>query len=349
MPAEIRVKKAIVLIAILLGLMGLVYWSAQKPALKPVVVTDTNAAPVAAVPPAPEPVVTPPPAETKPAEPKPVVVAEPKPPVEIAPASPAPEKIVVTDIPKTNPPVAPKTYSTTPNLLPDVTAKDEQRFYRLRLGYEHAHFGGGEDTWRLGANAYFQPQTRRNELKGQTNGWVAALIPDIYAEAGHAAMASTAAAGTPVIGNGVQFDVGAFWPLLQWNNQISWMTNASPRMLHFSLGPTAHAGLQVMTSGTQHDGELSRYGGARLAAGPDAFIEYTAGKTDGLPALRQQVLAEFPIYQKADSELRYVFRGLWNSSYSQGKDILSASLLIEFPFDAVAHPSKFRDLVPFVK
>ncbi len=342
-------KKAIVLIVILLGLMGLVFWAAKKPAPKSGELAGTNPSPMAAVAPAPEPVVTPPPAETKPAQPKPVVVAEPKPQIEKAPVAPAVEKTVAPQAPAPNPPAPPKTYSTTPNLLSDGTKKDEELFYRMRLGYEHAHFGGSEDTWRLGAKAYYQPQTRRNELKSQTNSWVAALIPDIYAEAGHAAIASTAAGGTPVIGNGVQFDAGAFWPVLAWNNKISWTTNASPRVLHFSFGPTAHAGLQVMTSGAHHDGELSRYGGARLAAGQDAFLEYTAGKTDGLPSLRHQVLAEFPIYQKEDSQLRYVFRGLWNTSSSPGKDILSASLVIEFPFDAVSHPSKFRDLVPFVK
>ncbi len=345
-------KKAIIIIAVLLGLMGLVYWSSQKPAPQPGVAADTNATTVAAVPAAPEPVMTPPPAETKPAESKPVVIANNKPPAVKAPASRAPEKVVATKAPESNPPVPPaetKTYSTTPNLLSDGTTRDEELFSRARLGYEHAHFGGSKDTWRLGAQIYYQPKTWRNELKGQTNGLVAVLIPDVYADAGHAAVASTSAGGNPVIGDGLQFNAGAFWPWLTWSNNISWMTNGNSHELHLAFGPTAHAGVQVMTSGSQHDAELSRYGGVRLAAGTDAFIEYTVGKTDGLPGLRQQILAEFPIYQKDDSELRYVFRGLWNSPYSHGKDILSASLLIEFPFDAVTHPSKFRDLVPFVK
>ncbi len=66
------------------------------------------------------------------------------------------------------------------------------------------------------------------------------------------------------------------------------------------------------------------------------------------PICAIRVLAEFPIYQKGDSDVRYVFRGLWNTSFSQGKDILSAALLIELPFDVVKHPSELRDLIPGV-
>ncbi len=173
--------------------------------------------------------VTPPPAETKPAP-----VAEVKAPVEEPPVVKAPEKTVAINNPEPVPPTEPKTYSTTPNLLSDGTTKDEELFYRLRLGYEYAHFGGSENTWRLGAKVYYLPQNLRDGLEGQTNRLVAALVPDVYAEVGHAAVASTIA-GVPVIGDGVHLGIGAFWPWLAWSNNISWMTNSNSRLLHFSL------------------------------------------------------------------------------------------------------------------
>jgi hypothetical protein len=81
----------------------------------------------------------------------------------------------------------------------------------------------------------------------------------------------------------------------------------------------------------------------------DAYVEYTVGKTDSLPGFRHQITAEFPIYHKAGSDVRWVVRGIWNTDYSSDKDVYGASVLAEFPFDALVHPSKFRDLVPFLK
>jgi hypothetical protein len=91
------------------------------------------------------------------------------------------------------------------------------------------------------------------------------------------------------------------------------------------------------------------YGGVRLAASPDAFVEYTVGENEDMTGPHQQVVGEIPIYRKAGSDFRYVVRGLWNTSASQSKDIYEVAVMVEFPFEAIEHPSSFRDLIPFTK
>jgi predicted N-acyltransferase len=78
-------------------------------------------------------------------------------------------------------------------------------------------------------------------------------------------------------------------------------------------------------------------------------VEFTAGKNEGLNGLRDQVLGEIPIYRKARSDFRYVLRGVWNDASSQNGRFFEAAVLVEFPFEALEHPSSFRDLIPFIK
>jgi hypothetical protein len=224
---------------------------------------------------------------------------------------------------------------------------NQEFFYRFRAGYEHASLGGGRDTWMAGVKFYYRPQSWRDELKEGTNFLGAALVPDALAEIDHSAIPYTPAGGKPTTAGGIRLNAGFYWPWLNWRPGAT--TNGSPGKIHFTLGPTVAGGLEETFSSADSDVHWTRYGGARLAANPDAFIEYSVGQSGGLPGLRRQVLAEFPLYRKTGSDFRYVVRGLWNSSSSQNNDFFEAAVMVEFPFEALEHPSSFRDLLPFGK
>jgi hypothetical protein len=305
------------------------------------------------------PVAPPPPApvETNAPEtnPPPVVAIVP------APETNPPPVVPVVSIPETNPPPIVIESSGPPvngvrcsmvrNLLTDVFTNNltdsSEAFYRIRAGYEYANLNGHQGTWWAGAKFYFRPQSWRDGLKEGTNVFASLLVPDFYAEIDHSAIPFTPTGGATVLADGVQVQAGFFWPWLNWRVKPAAGSDASE--LNFSIGPTAVGGVEEATSVSDFTMHWTRYGGVRLAASPDAFVEFTVGRSDDLGGFRRQLVGEIPIYRKARSDFRYVVRGLWNTSSSQNADIYEVALLVEFPFEALEHPSSFRDLIPFIK
>jgi hypothetical protein len=220
-------------------------------------------------------------------------------------------------------------------------------FYRFRAGYEMADFGNAKNTWYLGAKVYYRPQSWRDELKNGTNRVASLLVPDTFAVVEHASIESVDDSGNPSATDGVRVGMGFFWPWLNWCSKAT--DDCPDGGLHFSLGPTVNGGVEENTTGSDLDLNWFGYGGVRLAASPDAFVEYTVGANEDMTGLHQQVVGEIPIYRKARSDFRYVVRGLWNTSAAQNKDIFEVAVMVEFPFEALEHPSNFRDLIPFIK
>ena len=292
---------------------------------------------------------TPAPSDTKAPD---VTTSAPPPPADPQPADLAPQTIPITDA--TN--VVRETYVVTnatevPNLLNnDAKYREEPAiFYRMRLGYDRTQFGRPGNTWHMGAQFNVRPQA----WYGQSPSTLETiLIPDITAEIGHTGLATTTGSKrTDTSGDGVITDLNLFWPWLNWAavDDDASRTNSPPHK-KFSFGPTAYGAFQELTSIDNAHPEWVRYGGLRFMFKHDAYVDYTFGRTDGLPGYRHQVTAEFPIYQKEGSDMRYVVRGFWNTDYSSSHDdVYGISVLAEFPFDALVHPSKFRDLVPFLK
>jgi hypothetical protein len=281
-----------------------------------------------------------------------------------APVVPAPETNIISaapvvSIPATNPPPAAE-ISTSPtnwpscsmvrNLLTDTFTNNltdnQEWFYRFRAGYERANFGNDKNTWFLGAKFYYRPQSWRDELKDGTNFIGSLLIPDTLAEIEHTAIEITSDSGRPTTEDGVRIGAGLFWPWLNW---LSKATDCPSGELQFSVGPTMNGGVEENTTGSDPDMNWFYYGGVRLAASPDAFVEFTVGKNGDLAGLRRQIIGEIPIYRKARSDFRYVLRGVWNTSSPQNGNFFEAAVLVEFPFEALEHPSSFRDLIPFIK
>jgi len=287
---------------------------------------------------------TPAPSDTKLPE---IAASAPPPPADPQPADLPPQTVPITDAVRETDAVTNVTQ--VPDLMDDASSREEQHvFYRLRLGYDYTQFGRGGNTWHMGAQFNVRPQAWHGDSPSLLETF---LVPDITAEIGHAGIATTVN-GKPTTGDGVRTDLSLYWPWLHWagmaNGDDASATNAPPKA-KFSLGPTLYGAFQELTSIDISQPEWVRYGGVRFMFKHDAYVEYTVGKTDGLPRFRQQLDGEFPIYQKTGSEARYVLRGVWNTDYSADKDVYGISLLAEFPFDTLAHPSKFRDLIPFVK
>jgi hypothetical protein len=319
----------------------------------PAIVPPTNA--VVEMPPTNLPVapVNPAPAETNIPESAPVVATpEPSPVVAVpetnavSSAPVAPAVVAENSVPPTNRPSC----SFIRNLLTDSFTNnltdDQELFYRVRAGFERVKFGGTKNTWLLGTKFYYRPQSWRDELKGSTNFFVSLLVPDTFGWIDHSAIELVPDSGKPTVAEGVHAGAGFFWPWLNWRSKA---TNSFSSELQFSLGPTINGGAEDTTGGSDPDLNWFRYGGVRLAASPDAFVELTIGRNGDLPGVREQVLGELPIYRKSRSDFRYVLRGLWNTSSSQNKNIFEAAILVEFPFEALEHPSSFRDLIPFIK
>ena len=304
---------------------------------------DSNAQP--AVP------ATPAPSDTKP--PDLAASAPPPPPADVQPADLAPQTIPITDAVRETDTISNVVQVTQVTAAPDMmdtpAARQEQHvFYQLRLGYDHTQFGRGGDTWHAGAQFNVRPEAWYG---GAPDLWDTLLIPDATIEIGHAGIATTTK-GTPTTGDGVRTDLSLYFPWLKWagaaNGDDASSANAAPKT-KFSLGPVLYGAFQEITSVDVAHPEWVRYGGVRFMFKHSAYVEYVVGKTDSLPKFRQQADFEFPIYQKEGSAARYVVRGVWNTDYSSDKDVFGISLLAEFPFDYLAHPARFRDLVPFVK
>jgi hypothetical protein len=224
---------------------------------------------------------------------------------------------------------------------------DQEFFYRVRAGFERADYGNTENTWFLGAKFYYRPQSWRDELKDGTNFFASLLVPDTLGGIDHSAIELVPDSGKPAVQEGVHAGVGFFWPWLNWHSKAP--ADCPDGALQFSIGPTINGGAEDTTSGSDPDLNWYRYGGVRLAASPDAFVEFTIGRNGDLPGVRQQVLGEIPIYRNHNSDFRYVLRGLWNAPTSggNGKSIFEGAILVEFPFEALEHPSKFINLIPF--
>ena len=237
------------------------------------------------------------------------------------------------------------------NLLTDSFTNNltdnQEFFYRFRAGYERADFGNSKSTWLLGANFYYRPQSWRDELKAGTNLFAALLVPDTFGEINHSTVEATDDFGKDTTTEGVRVEAGFFWPWLDWKSKPP--ADCPSGEIVLSLGPVVSAGVDQPVTGADPDIETTIYGGARLSASPDAFVQYTVGRDGGLQGLRRQLLGEIPIYRKSRSDFRYVLRGMWNTAPSQNHDILEVAVLVEFPFEALEHPSSFRDLIPFIK
>jgi hypothetical protein len=373
-----RMKKRFGIAILVVGVIALLgFWMSptktpppspapQPVAEAPATITPTNIPATNVVPPTPAPtnvavvpvptnapVVTNSP-DTNPPPATPIVVATPE--TNSIPVAP-----VVTNVPDTNPPPVVETFSASPtnayscsmvrNLLTDSFTNNltdnQEWFYRFRAGYERADFGNAKNTWLLGIKLYYRPQSWRDDLKTGTNLIASLLIPDSFAVVEHAAIESLSDSGNPTTEDGVRVGVGFFWPWLNWCSKAP--DDCPDGNLRFSLGPTVNGGVEESTTGSDMDLNWFGYGGVRLAASPDAFVEYAAGENGGLTGLHQQVVGEFPIYRKARSDFRYVVRGLWNTSATQNRDIYELAVMVEFPFEAIEHPSNFRDLIPFIK
>lgn len=264
----------------------------------------------------------------------------PPPPADTQPSDTPPQTIPITDAVQVTGVVT--NVTEVPNLMDDAQARADQHvFYRFRLGYDHTQFGRGGDTWHLGAQFNVRPQAWYGNSPSLME---TLLVPDMTAEIGHAGIGTTVNK-VPTTGDGVRTDLSLFWPWLNWG--AGEPTDSLPSRWKVSLGPTAYGAYQQITSIDVSEPDWERYGGVRLMLNHDAFVEYTVGKTDSLPDRRYQLTAEFPIYQRAGSDVRYVVRGMWNSAYNSDKDLWGVSLLVEFPFNTLEHPSKFRDLLPF--
>jgi hypothetical protein len=298
--------------------------------------------------------VTPAPVETNIQEPVPVVAApEPNPvaaPPEtnaVPPAPVAPAVVAENSVPPTNKPSCSFIRNLLTGSFTNNLTDNQEFFYRVRAGFERADYGNTENTWLLAAKFYYRPQSWRDELKDSTNFLASLLIPDTFGVIDHSAIELVPDSGKPTAEEGVHAGVGFFWPWLNWRSKAP--DDCLDGAIQFSFGPTINGGAEDTTSGSDPDLNWSRYGGVRLAASPDAFVEFTIGRNGDLPGGRQQVLGEIPIYRNHNSDFRYVLRGLWNAptSGANGKSIFEAAILVEFPFEALEHPSKFINLIPF--
>jgi len=285
--------------------------------------------------------VMPAPADTKPLD----TIAAGPPPPDTQPVDAPPQTMPVTTPEPMSDAVA--TPTQVPNLMADTKSKEEaQVFYRIRLGYDRTQYGRGSDAWHVGAQFNVRPAAWPGESSSKLATF---LVPDTTVDIAHTGLATTINKA-PTTGDGVQADLNLYWPWLNWGlDSASGEPGAdnAPAKYKLSLGPTTDLAYQELTSTDSARAEWIRYAGTRIMLNHDAFVEYTIGRTDGLPGWRQQSTAEFPIYQKTGSDLRYVIRGSWNSAYDSSKDLYGISVLIEIPLDTFNHPSKFLDLVPF--
>jgi hypothetical protein len=356
-------NKRIGIAVLVLGIVALMAYLISPPKTPPAPVSQPAPAPSVVVP------ATTPVVESAPTNPPVVPVTPP------AETNPPPVAPVVVPPPDTNPPpVTPVVVAPDTNPPPTVVAimgspvngvkcsmvrnlltgsftnnltDNQELFYRFRVGYERGSFGNVKNTWYLGAKLYYRPQAWRDELKANTNRIAALLIPDVFSTVEHASIETVDDSGNPSAQEGVRVGVGMFWPWLNWGSKAP--ENCPDGDLKLSIGPTVNGGVEENTTGSDPDLNWFGYGGVRMAFSPDAFVEYTVGEKEEMSGMHQQVVGELPIYRKGRSDFRYVVRGLWNTSSSQTKDIYELAVMVEFPFEALEHPSNFRDLIPFIK
>jgi len=218
-------------------------------------------------------------------------------------------------------------------------------YFRFRAGYEHINYRDNNDSFTLGVKFYAHGDDLR--ARAGKNGW---LIPDFTAEMSYHLVPKPDLDAHPGTQAGTSVRANFFWPWLHWDLKNAARANAvCPlcRPLVLGLGPVGEIGYDRLWNSSDY--RLARYLGARLTFNRDGFIEYTAGGTDGLAGTRQQLTAELPVYTSRDGEVRYVLRGQWNRAEYVQPDVLSGGLFVEMPFGTLIKPSKWGDLVPFLK
>lgn len=230
--------------------------------------------------------------------------------------------------------------------LDSCKSETEDDYFSLliRGGYQHVNHGDNHDTYWVSAKF----EVNGDELREHAgkNAW---LMPDTYAEISHQYLPKPDDSKQPGSGEGIQFRADFFWPWIHWTSLMFARTNGTCLMcrpLALGFGPTANAGFDQLFDGSQ--ARLARYAGVR-ASFNHGFIEYTAGGTDGLAGIRNQVITELPFYVSRKNGVRYYFRGLWNTGYNSTRDELEAGLFVELPIETLVRPSKWGSLIPGTK
>lgn len=248
------------------------------------------------------------------------------------------------------PPVAPTNFypaTITSSLTPSPLVGENAGnfFVHFRGGYEHINHGDNNDSYWLSAKFYAYGDGLR-ERAGK-NGW---FIPDASAEITSSDLAKPDNNPHPGSDAGLGFRADFTWSWLRWTALACAPTNSGCpfcQPLALALGPTVNVGFDHLYD--ESDYRLARYAGLRLTFNRSGFVEYTAGETEGLNGTRQQIVAEIPFYQSRDGEVRYYLRGLWNHGSNSKPDILEGGLFLDLPVSTLISPSKWGDLVPFMK
>jgi len=334
----------LVILLLLIGLVAfsLVPWHSAAP--KP---TEQTAPATEIKPDKPEPVAA------APAPVAPQVITNPEPATTTTKAVAAPEKIQETPaptVPETKP--APKIVEM-PTTIPQAPtnfytgdmATNHDYTLRFRAGYQHVNHSDNNDTFWLSVK-FSASGDRLREHAGK-NAW---LVPDADAEFSHQDLAKKSGGVNAGSDEGVQLQASLFWPWMRWALQCCSRTNntcpfSGPMAL--ALGPTANVGFDQLFDGTSP--QMFGHGGARLTLNRDAFVEYTFGGAENLGGTRQQLVGELPIFQSRNGQIRYVVRGLWDHTTGNHPDLLQGAFFVEMPFDFIATPFKWSDLIPFKK
>ena len=282
------------------------------------------------------------------------------PPAETTTNAPAPITATDTNLPghtvvvemPTNPPAAPANFYTgdLTNKPPLATISKEScstnYLLRLRAGYEHIYHGDNNDSYWVSAKFYAYGNEFRDAVG--KNGW---LIPDAEAEVSSGFLPKPDNVRNPGSDSGLRFRAAVTWPWFHWTAMMSGREDSVcpfAKPLAFTLGPTVNAGFDHLYNDSS-DFRFAEYAGVRLSINRDGFIEYTAGRTEGLDGTRQQVVAELPFFESRDGEVKYYLRGLWNHGANHRPDVLEGGIFLEMPFTTLVKPDKWGDLVPFAQ
>jgi hypothetical protein len=231
------------------------------------------------------------------------------------------------------------------NFFTGVFAEQHNYYLRLRAGYQHGSRDDNNNTVFASAKFYAHGDDLR--VRAEKNAW---LVPDADLEFSHEVLAKPDGSATTGSEDGIKLRGTFFWPWLNWMTPQMTRTNCGCPMgqpIAVALGPTINLGFDQILDGSRP--RFARYGGVRMTFNRDSFIEYTAGETDGLLGTRQQVMAELPFYESRDGEIRFLFRGLFNTGANRSPDFFQAGVLVEMPICIFTQPEKWRDFVPFAK
>jgi hypothetical protein len=218
-------------------------------------------------------------------------------------------------------------------------------YLHLRAGYEHGSRDDNNNTVFASAKFYAHGDDLR--VRAEKNAW---LVPDADLEFSHEVLAKPDGGATTGSEDGVKLRGTFFWPWLNWTTPgLRRADYACPfcQPIALALGPTLNLGFDQILDGSR--ARFARYGGVRLTFNRDSFIEYTAGETGGLSGTRQQIMAELPFYESRDGEIRFMFRGLWNTGANSSPDFFQAGVFVEMPICIFTQPDKWRDFIPFAK